>query len=388
MIPSLLRKFCVNRLLAVLAMSIVASPLAIGQNADAAIDRRTDSAAKTIGPSDVFSQVELANRKAAAILIHLKMKRSDVPSIRLRETGLKPMHIYQLHLLCLDQLRQYERSMQWVATPLILASPVKYRPADVFQLSQILSDRIDKIGDKMAIAAMPNRRIFVEGKNPTDVYTQIIPLLAKLMALNATIKVTPSEVFSQMMRIRKDAQAILTTVAMKQPAAERRRLKVRTFGMGADGNHLTFRTSEPQTPADSFQACMDIRRSINRIWAAHQIKQLPLPSVGENESIGPSDVYLQTQIIIAELNLLKLMTATTAPTSPTDEHHDKTAMDVFQEAVWTHYMLEALEKQSVESLTAAQAEISGPRHLGKKTMYSKSAETPQQASVTGLDQRR
>ena len=267
------------------------------------------------------------------------------------------MHIYQLHVMCLDQLRKFERSNGLIATPLIVSTPAKYGPGDVYQLSVLMSDRIDRAAELLGAAELPKDVRPAKKKSPTDVYTQVVPVLVRLLALNNTTKVTPSEVFSQVVRARQDAQAIISSVAQANSArpARRRHLQAKAFGMSADGKHLELDQSTKRTPAEAFDACIAVRRTINEIWSLKKVKVLPLPIRKSGEKILPGDVFLQTQMIIAELNLLKLVTKTTTATPPTDVTTDRTPAQVRAEALWSDYILQALLEELRDSVSLSVA---------------------------------
>lgn len=301
---------------------------------------------RAITPSDVYAKLELVHRKLDTLLTKLEIDSTTVIQIQLRERGVKPMHIYQLHLACLDQLRRFEQEKGWIAAPLIVASPVDYRPGDVYVLSSMLADRLDLLARNLEVGPLPNDLQAFEGKTPTDVYQRVVPVLCRLLALNQTTTLTPDEVFAQVVRTRIDAQAIISSLSQRyaQSPQRRRQLQAKAFGLSSDGNHFQLDTSTQHTPADAFQACLAARATMNQIRKLQGREAMPLPTEAASDKVVPADVMLQAQILIAELNLLKSLTGTTTPTPPSNLQHGKSCSDVTNQIRWTNYILEAVRK--------------------------------------------
>ena len=310
----------------------------------------------TITPSDVYAKLELIQRKLDALLAKQKSGSHRLIEIKARETQVKPMHIYQLHLTCLDQLRAFERTNGLTMVPLIVASPVDYQPGDVYQLTSLLADRLDQIAQQQGVGPLPGDLQSVEGKTPTDVYQVIVPVFCRLLALNQIDQLTPNDVYAQAIRARIDAQAIVSHMAQSQSDSftRQRHLQARAFGLSGDGNHLQLDPAAIREPKDAFDACVNARGTINQIWRAQNREAMPLPRRTASEKIIPADVYLQTQMLIAELNLLKYTTGATAPTPPTNVFRGQTPAKVYNEAYWANYILEALVPETGVSTQQAR----------------------------------
>ncbi|MEW4451348.1 hypothetical protein AB1L30_01560 [Bremerella sp. JC817] len=313
---------------------------------------------RPLTPSDVYAGLELIQRKLDVLSTKMELNRDDLIEIKAREQQVKPMHIYQLHLTCLDQLRTFERQQGVVAVPLIIASPVDYKPGDVYQLTSLLANRLDQFAAEKGYGPLPSDLRPVDGKTPTDVYEMIVPVFCRLLALNKIQKLTPNDVYAQIIRARIDAQAIVSHMAQQHSNSftEQRHLQARAFGLSGDGNHLQLDNSAIRTPQDAFDACLNARATVNQIWKSQGRTGMPLPKRAAGEKIIPADVFLQTQILIAELNLLKYTTGTTAPTPPTNVFSGKTPAKVYNEACWASYILEALTTEvSAPSQQASRA---------------------------------
>ena len=99
----------------------------------------------------------------------------------------------------------------------------------------------------------------------------------------------------------------------------------------------------PKTPAEVFAQCLEIRGTINDVRRELELGTTPVPSVAEGQALRPEDVFIQTQIIIAELNLVKLGTGTSSSTPLTVPVSDKTPSDVFGQAALLDYLLKQIK---------------------------------------------
>lgn len=300
------------------------------------------SEAKT--PSDVFSVLELLDRKLTIVMENRKISQDKIVSFELRDSDLKPMHVYQLHLACIEQLREFQRSVKISEIPLVVAAPRSFKPIDVLHVSEMLLQAVDRTGKILQIDSLPMDRGSFSGKTPTDVFEELLPVLAKLFALNGKSRISPSEVYAQSIRARFDAQEIISVVAMSEKHSERRReLQASAFGMNIDGNHLVIDEATNKTPADALRNCQSIRRTLDQVFRQIDSAQTNL-NQHQSKKVRPADVFIQTQLIIAELNILKKLTATTAITRPTMPAENMTPRDVCGQLIWTSYILEALLK--------------------------------------------
>lgn len=297
-----------------------------------------------VTPNHVYAGLELLNRKLDQLLNSAGRTAPAANAVRSRESGLKPMHVYQIHLACIEQLRGYQFKAGLPTMPLAVATPEKYSPAQVFLLTKMLLEAVDRDAIALGAGDLPGEMTTFQGKTPTDVFQIGVTALMKILALSGTNDISPNEVFSQTVRARYDAQAIVTTAAQYEvgDADIRRRLKAKSFGMSSDGRHLEVDTSVKRKPSNAFEECLRVRETINALRQQLNAPTTPMPSYEVGEKIRPADVYLQTQLIIAELNLLKMLTGTTVTTPPAQPVTGKSPNEVFAEAAWARFALNGL----------------------------------------------
>jgi len=86
----------------------------------------------------------------------------------------------------------------------------------------------------------------------------------------------------------------------------------------------------------------EIRGLLNQLRKHGQLREIPIPSISLYSEITPTDIFLQTQLIIAELNLLKLALNIQATTNREKPFVDKTPSNVFYQMQHIEYMLNRL----------------------------------------------
>ena len=302
-----------------------------------------DSEFHEITPSNVFAGLELLNRKLDRLL-ETAGRDSQVEAVKSRESGLEPMHVFQMHLACIEQFRAIQRNAGIYTMPLVVAAPEKYSPPQVFLLTKMLLRAVDQYAESVTPSLLPNNTNTYHGKTPTDVFQLAVSALEKILALGGTSEISPSEVFAQALRVRHDAQAIVKTVAQmeRDDVDIRRRLKANSFGVNVNGHHLDVEKDIQRQPVDVFEQCLELRLVINSIREQLDTPTTPSPRYSKGEKIRPADVYLQTQLTIAELNLLKLFTGSMVMSPPTQPASGKSPTEVYAQITWARFALTGL----------------------------------------------
>lgn len=288
-----------------------------------------------VSPSDVYMAVDLLNRSADVMLEAGKIKVP--PPQRSLESGLGPFHAYQLQLACIEKLHAFQLSVGMRPIPLVVSTPMKYSPADVQKLTDMMLAEMRKLASMCGVEGLPTSVNKASGKTPTDVVKVTLDLFAKLCALSGQEKITPSEVYAQIVRAVADGESILKQI---DPACR--------YQVDAP-------VSKPdRTPGDVFAQCLEVRREINTLREGLGLDTTPVPTIPENQQLQPADVFVQTQIIIAELNLLKMNTDTVSSTPLAIPTEGKTPTDVHQHAAYLQYLI-----PQVRSLRTMVAQADG-----------------------------
>lgn len=300
-----------------------------------------DSFPDGISPSHVFSKIDRLDRSLDQIL---KAQNVRMPTFPVEiEDGLKPMHVYQTVLSCADRLQELDDQLQVFAIPTISVRPTTYAPRDVLFIVTTMLQNVGQITTHLNVEALPDDELIVTDKTPTDVFGVSVRVLVKLNALCGHDELKPAEVYAQMVRGVEDVRSILK---QNDPACR-------------------YRIDKPASPpgmepGDVFAKCLQIRRLINRHRERLSMPTIPVPGVAAGKQIRPRDVFFQTQIIIAELNLLKMRLNTVSTTPlPVPVGDDTTPTDVHGQATMIEYLLDQVGGINRERKSAATVGTGG-----------------------------
>jgi hypothetical protein len=293
-----------------------------------------DAFPDSLSPSHVYAKIERLDRSLDEII---KVRNVPMPTFPGEiETGLMPMHVYQAVLSCTNRLQEFDDQLSVFAIPTITVRPTTYTPRDVFFVVASMLDNVQRIGRKLNIQTLPTDEIVVVDKTPTDVFSLAVHVFIKLNALCGYKDLRPAEVFSQTVRGVEDVKSILR---QNDPACRYRIDKPASL---AD-----------RTPGHVFEKCLEIRVLVNRHRERLGMPTIPVPEP-PSSVVRPRDVFFQTQVIIAELNLLKMRLNTISSTPlPVPVSEDTTPTDVHGQATMIEYLLQQVGDIGTEPETAA-----------------------------------
>ena len=135
-----------------------------------------------VTPNDVYATFELADRildRALAARGEPPFKRNLFP-----EKGLKPMHVYQVAVSCVEAIHHYQSREKMIPVPMVIVTPRKYSPGDVLKLADMVLFEVGRIAEAMGVPDLPEERIAFSGKTPTDVYFRIVSVYMKVNMLS------------------------------------------------------------------------------------------------------------------------------------------------------------------------------------------------------------
>ncbi len=277
-----------------------------------------------ITPSHVFAAMDLADRSSDVLMKAEGIEKAE--DYQIAEKGLRPMHVYQLATACNDMMIRFERKKGIRPMPKIVAAPAEYIPEDTKILADIMLAEIRRTANRLGVSELPQNEERFSDKVPTDVFENALKVFLKLSALAGVEKITPSENFQEMTRAVSDVKSILKHI----DPAQRYRIDAPTSLPGVKS-------------ADVFKECLLIRQDINVLRKSLNLDTVPVPEVSENHEPQPFDVFIQTQIIIAELNLLKMAAGTVSLTPLPVPVSDKVPSDVHQQAQMVRYLLSQIK---------------------------------------------
>lgn len=277
-----------------------------------------------ITPNEVYGMLDLIQQHMDRIL-----RASDLESKRMNavsEKKLKPMHVYQMAVSCLEAIHVYQKANNMTPVPIVIATPRKYKPADVLRLAQITADETKRIAGHRRVSLAGTGTGRFTGKTPTDVFSKLVTIYLQVKAMSGVKQITPSEVFAQVFRAQADAKSILGKI----DPARRYRIDAPESPPGL-------------TPRDVIKEMLNARKSLNEARAHFDLDPIPVPALKPDVKIQPADVFIQSQIVIAEINIIKLATGTVSATPLPIPVKGKKPSDVHQQAVLLEYFLAQID---------------------------------------------
>lgn len=276
-----------------------------------------------ISPSHVFAKLALLDRTIDLVMQARNVVAPEFPEDI--EMGLEPMHVYQIMLACNRRLLELDDKLELIAVPTISARPRHYAPRDVLLLVELMLANVRGIGEELQLDSLPADETTVQDKVPTDVFHLGVKVFLKLNALCGYEKPSPNEVYAEMIRADEDVRSMLRQA---DPACRYR---------------IDAPLSEAELkPGDVFEKCREIRIELNEYRRSMGMDAVPVPKMTSRDAILPYDVFLQTQIIIAELNLLKLSRQTVSSTPLPKPITGKRPTDVYNRAEMVLFLLNQL----------------------------------------------
>lgn len=276
-----------------------------------------------ISPSHVFARLTLVEATLDHMLAFKEIEAPEAPAFT--ETTLGPLHVYQLMTTCNDHSQLISAETGTLAVPTMVAKPRSYAPQDIFTLVDSLFVGLNQACAEFGMDELSTLETAVEGKNLTNVYEVGVRVLTKLNAMSAEAQATPSTVFAQMRRATSDVRSILR---QSDPACR-------------------YRIDAPASPADRsasnvYELCLEIRRDMNPVLEAAGMPATEVPDADAGADQWVS-ACIQSQILIAELNRLKIALNTPSSTPLVIPVEGKTPTDVFGELLLTQYLLQQIK---------------------------------------------
>lgn len=292
-----------------------------------------------VSPTHVYNLTNKLNAYADALI---KKKRIEVWQKLPKdiEHSIRPMVVFQLVIATVEMFHNYELKEGMRPIPIITSSPIKYFPADIKYVVELLIGRMKAIAkvEKIYHVSIPRPKSGV--RTPFDVYHDLLRFYMKMAALNGFSAITSNHNFAQMHRAEEEMESVIIHAATSLKSAIDRRLLVSsTIGMHPTGPRLP-QAQHDAAPKDIFEASLKARILLNKILKKHALRPIPVPVYNSERKFSSIDVFIQSQVIIAELSELKRILGV-AESSPVTKHTDgKKPTDVLQQVLSLNYMLE------------------------------------------------
>jgi len=227
-----------------------------------------------------------------------------------RERGVRPEHLYTILLTCVDWLREYERKKGLETIFNIGLSPKVYTPEDISRILRYLDKKLSMDAEKLNIKI--TRSIIKNEKTIrfNDLFYKAQNILSKLVRLNGGEHLSPSNVFSQLMRAIKDVESLL-----------------KPLGIIPKTHTIVYQN---KIPKNVFENSLQIRKMLSDVYKSMGLHEGIEPEYRSDEAIKPADVYLQTQMILAEISGIKRLFDSLKRTYEPIRVSHKTPSDCFQ----------------------------------------------------------
>lgn len=270
--------------------------------------------------NDIYGVIEIADKAMDVILLKAKGV-TKVPLPAINESQLGAMHAYQLHIACLDQLRLLETKLKLRPFPKIVASPVSYQGADIIQLSAIIRSEVRRIAIHLNIWGMPEVDHGYTSKTYTDVVSRCLAVFMKLRVLGDMGTLTIDDVFPEFPRGVSDIKSILTHI----DPAQRYRIDIAPQNGNSELSAV-------------YQECLLLRHDLNTIRRFYRFREVTVPKGPPHTVLHPSDIFIQSQIILAELNALKIASKTSSISPEAIVAKGKNSADILHQVRLLRYL--------------------------------------------------
>ena len=283
----------------------------------------TAPAAANSDINDVCASIDLLNRSVDRLL---GRENKTPPADRdTRETAPRLAHIYQLHLSCLEQLHQIEAQKRiGRIPPLTSTRPTEYDRDDIVALSQLTYDELKRPAWMLWATRLPTEKANMFDRTLADAFAETVRLYRRMNALAGEPQPSPDAISAQLARAIGDAKAVLQHV----DAAHRYRIDAP-------------RSTAPQSITAIYAKLLEVRTRLNQCHGEVGGSTTALPGRPDGGPRG-EDLFIQSQIVLGELNRLKLETGTVRNTPLPVETTGKTWNDVYDQAVMLDYLLSQL----------------------------------------------
>jgi hypothetical protein len=247
---------------------------------------------------DVYQITDLSNRGMDVIL--RKSKGAKQPLLpKWQETSLNRYHVYQLQVACLDEIRRMQSTFKMTPYPHIIVSPGSLSEKNLYRLSTIILTEIRRIAIHLNIWGLPKQKRSFSGEKANDIFEETVALYLKLRVLGGRENMPETEVSAEFGRTVADLKILLNSI---DPARR---------------YHDVFPPTPKQNTNQSFASCLAIRKEFNGIRSFYKLRKIAPPK--PNKKTSQAELYLQSQIILGEINQIKTAIKATQPAPPVPE---------------------------------------------------------------------
>jgi hypothetical protein len=294
-----------------------------------------------IAPKDVYAVLLDMNHYADALLAQRKLTWSYKPATV--ESDISPMVVFQLHLTTIQLLHHHELQLGLRPIPIVTASPIRYYPADVQYLSKLILERLTRIAKHYRLPLQKTKNSKPKHVNPTQVFIESLKFYTKLSLLSGYSTLTPEQLYNQVFRALLELRNIAThQLPLIQDKKNQRILAASLYGVSLYGGKNLVVAEQEKTLSDVFNKSLLVRKKLQPLLKKNRLPVLALPIQDPKQKPSSLDIFIQTQIILAELSEWKDSEEVAMSTPVTVLAKHKTYRDVYQALLKFEFILDKL----------------------------------------------
>ncbi|MEG3640815.1 hypothetical protein [Magnetococcus sp. PR-3] len=242
-------------------------------------------AQQTISPSEVFREALQIEKELELLLEHFDIQENKNATHRFK-VDLEPRHVWQKSYFILVKLNVFRAKNGLPRVPPNAMQPVqKLDPVLVYEQTQRILTEIAIIKTRLGIEIKTSKPEPVTGKKPIDVFNKLHGISLKMEILNDA-PISPSLVFSEVMRIYEDSNSILRRLQLEDPTFPPAKM-------------------ESVTPQNSLEAAFELLKEIQRLQRDLSIPRTDFSPFMKWDEIIPADVFNMVGMSLAELQTIK-----------------------------------------------------------------------------------
>lgn len=281
--------------------------------------------AKSITPSEVYSQVTLISDEVHFLLKHYGVKNDDDAIMQRTKisTKLKPRNVWQMTYEIMVKINILRKKYNLpIIEPINMVPVLHLNPDLVYEQTQRILTELKIFKIRQGIKSPTFKVQKFKGKTPLDVYIGLAYISSALDELNGG-GVSPSYAFGEQMRLYDDISLILQILQIQDKTIPKKK-------------------NIDATPEDVFDECMKILDKIKQLQISAGIDFVDFREFKKGDET-PSEVYTITQMILAELQTIKAYIGMDSVTPAAAKYNTKTPAEVRQLVSWNLRKLKLIQ---------------------------------------------
>ncbi len=303
----------------------------------------TEKYPEGVMPKDVYQVLVELNHYADALLKKdgIEFKSPKMPQIN---QDISEQVVFQLHLSIIQLLHDYQLNQGHRPIPIVVASPIPYYPVDVKYLSDMLLGQMKKIASSEKVKTIASK----EDQYPKyikhhNLYEVTLKFYLKLLVLSGTKEIDADQLFDELYRVNREVRNIVMhELPLVKAKSQKRVLAASLHGMNPYGGKGMAKMPEKISVKNIFEKTMKLRKDINPLLKSNGVKIIETNKYDKDFKPTTLDVFVQAQILNAELGLWKDIKDVVTSSPVTVQSRDKSYRAVYQSLLDTQFIIDKL----------------------------------------------